>query len=189
MTRVKPFRCGECGSLVKALKRRGRTREYRRGVLLPVPDDFPIPTCVGCGEEYLSVAEAEALDRLQQPVFVERQKRHCGEVVDRIKATHGVTLRAIEQACGVTGTYLSHVLAGRKRAPRSSTCSKRIRSPSRSFGGGSRGDRGRRHHCRAPQPNATNPLPSWPKLRKRAYANAAAGKRAKEQWFLSRFES
>lgn len=116
MTRVKPFRCGECGSLVKALKRRGRTREYRRGVLLPVPDDFPIPTCVGCGEEYLSVAEAEALDRLQQPVFVERQKRHCGEVVDRIKATHGVTLRAIEQACGVTGTYLSHVLAGRKEA-------------------------------------------------------------------------
>src|ERR1035437_8904968 len=105
----KPFRCGVCGASVKSKKTPGRTREYRRGVVLPVPDDFGIPTCTGCGEEYLSVEQAEALDARQAPAYAVWQKDHLSKVVRRIQERHAVTLRQIEGACGVTATYLSHV--------------------------------------------------------------------------------
>ncbi|HEX7604327.1 MAG TPA: helix-turn-helix transcriptional regulator, partial [Polyangiaceae bacterium] len=101
---------------VKSKKTPGRMREYRRGVPLPVPDDFGIPTCAGCGEEYLSVEQAEALDALQAPAYAKWQTEHLTKVIRQIQAAHGVTQRDIEGACGVTGTYLSHVLSGRKEA-------------------------------------------------------------------------
>ena len=116
MTKFKPFRCGECGATVKRKTGPGRVREYRRGVPLPIPSGFAIPTCTACGEEYLSLEEAQRLDDAQRPAFLKWQGAHCREVVARIKTAHGVTLREIERACGVTGTYLSHVLAGRKEA-------------------------------------------------------------------------
>lgn len=112
----KPFRCGFCGALVKAKKAAGRTHDYRRGVPLPVPADFPIPTCSGCGEEYMSVEQARALEAKQAPAYAAWQAAHVGEVVRRLQTLHHVTLRQIEAACGVTGTYLSHVVAGRKEA-------------------------------------------------------------------------
>jgi transcriptional regulator with XRE-family HTH domain len=112
----KPFACGLCGASVKAKRGPGRTREYRRGLLLPVPDDFPMPTCTGCGEEYMSVEQAHSLDAKQAPAYAAWQAEHVGAVVQRLKSVHHVTLRQIEAACGVTGTYLSHVLAGRKEA-------------------------------------------------------------------------
>jgi len=111
-----PFRCGLCGALVKTRKAPGRTHEYRRGVPLPVPDDFPMPTCTGCGEEYMSVEQGTALEARQAPAYAAWQMDHLGAVVRRLQSVHHVTLRQIEAACGVTGTYLSHVLAGRKEA-------------------------------------------------------------------------
>ena len=53
------FACGACGERVTAKTGPGRTYSRER---LPVPDDFRIPTCTGCGEEYLSVERAEALE-------------------------------------------------------------------------------------------------------------------------------
>lgn len=116
MTTFKSFVCGLCGGKVELKSGPGRTHFYRRGLALPVPESFEIPTCSACHEEYLSVERAEALNAALQPSFVELQKSHCREVVETIKAQHGATLRQIEIACGVTPTYLSHILAGRKEA-------------------------------------------------------------------------
>jgi hypothetical protein len=42
----------------------GRTRQLERGVHLPIPDDFGIPTCTRCGEESMSLDVSEKLDAL-----------------------------------------------------------------------------------------------------------------------------
>lgn len=111
-----PFDCAACGGRVKLSAKAGRVREYRRGLALPVPREFRIPTCTECGEEYLSVEQAEELERLQAPAYREWQATHLKEVVRSIQSRHGVTLRQIEAACDITPTYLSHLLAGRKEA-------------------------------------------------------------------------
>jgi len=79
MTTFRPFRCGECGSVVREEAAGGRTTEYLPGVRLPVPDTFAIPTCSGCGEQYMTVEEAERLGAAQEPLFVEWQRRRVAE--------------------------------------------------------------------------------------------------------------
>jgi hypothetical protein len=110
------FRCSTCGDQVRPLAKAGRMAEYRRGVRLPVPDDFVIPTCPTCGAEYTSVELGNALAEAQRPAFLEWQRNTCKSLVQRIQAEHGVTIRDIETACAVSATYLSHVLNGTKEA-------------------------------------------------------------------------
>lgn len=59
-----PFfpRCLECGGQMEMTQRGGRTRELVKGIHLPVPEDFQIPTCQSCGEEVWSPEMSEALD-------------------------------------------------------------------------------------------------------------------------------
>ena len=76
-------RCSECGGAVKLIARSGRTREYRRGVALPIPDDFEIPTCTRCGEEFMTPEISEPLDLLLERVFLGRQV-HELEVCARV---------------------------------------------------------------------------------------------------------
>lgn len=116
MKKFRSFQCGSCGDKVELMRGEGRTREYRFGVSLPIPDDALVATCRGCGETWSTAEEAAELHALQAPAFAAWQRRHCAKVVARIQATHGATLREIERACGVTATYLSHVLSGRKEA-------------------------------------------------------------------------
>lgn len=115
MSKFKPFRCGECGDTVKLVAKAGRVSEYRRGVSLPVPDDFEIPTCPTCGEQYFTVALSDALADRQAELLPEWKRTECAALIDHIRKQHQVTLRQIEGACAVTPTYLSHVLAGGKQ--------------------------------------------------------------------------
>ena len=46
--------CAYCAGEIRPLARAGRMRELYPGVVLPVPEDFEIPTCNGCGDEYMS---------------------------------------------------------------------------------------------------------------------------------------
>jgi hypothetical protein len=57
-------RCPECGGVVQLCQGEGRTRELRRGVVVPIPDDFEILTCVKCGETYMIPEVSEPLDQL-----------------------------------------------------------------------------------------------------------------------------
>ncbi len=57
-------RCGECGGTVRLRTAVGRTREFKRGVHLTIPADFGIPTCLGCGEESMTLEISERLDAI-----------------------------------------------------------------------------------------------------------------------------
>lgn len=102
-------RCPECGGEVRLLARKGRTREYLRGVRLPIPDDFGIPTCMKCGEESMNVEVSEPLDKLLGEHLCSKLRAQVGT----LRGRHGVTQQQIEDALGVTRSYLSHLLAGR----------------------------------------------------------------------------
>lgn len=74
------FRCGECGGSVLPRARPGRTREFKRGVYLSIPDDFEIPTCVACDEEYMSLDISEPLDAILGREF----EKHRSEAMTKL---------------------------------------------------------------------------------------------------------
>lgn len=103
-------RCGECGGSIELQGGPGRTREYIRGVVLAVPPEFKTPVCSNCGEEYMVPEISERLDAVLQ----ERVTRHVNYYVERIQHQHDVSQQDIEDALGVTRSYVSHLRAGRK---------------------------------------------------------------------------
>ncbi len=111
----------ECEACEEGTVRRwahaGRTYEYRRGLELPIPEDLALEECDRCGELYLDEAEADALREAMRKPYLEWQASEARALVDRIThAIPGITQRQLERALGVTATYLSHVLKGRKEA-------------------------------------------------------------------------
>lgn len=115
--RKKPlFRCGECGGEVYATRGPGRLAEYRRGIILPVPDDFEIPICAGCGEKYSNVERGELLYKLQKPAYQEWLRAQTITLIKHIQAESKVTLANLEYACGVSYSYFS-LLQNGKRTP------------------------------------------------------------------------
>lgn len=109
-------RCPACGGTVRLLAKAGRVREFRRGVQLPIPDDFEIPTCTNCGEEMMSLDVSQALDARLQSTFLEEQAAGVHFCVSQIVAREKVTQGQIEDACGVTRSYLSHLMSGKREA-------------------------------------------------------------------------
>lgn len=57
------FVCASCGGQVRLIACAGRTREYKRGIFLEVPDSMEIPTCSGCGETYWDGRLSEAFEK------------------------------------------------------------------------------------------------------------------------------
>ncbi len=78
--------CSNCGQLVTPLKCSGRTANYR-GESFPVPDDFEIPTCVGCGLEWESAEMSVKLDALFEPLWRERHAtpRLTDEIIQAVR--------------------------------------------------------------------------------------------------------
>jgi hypothetical protein len=114
MKKFEPFACDSCGGRVTLRSAPGRTREYRAAVSLSIPNDYEIPTCEQCEETYVSLEEAAELDALQKPKFLEWQETRVSDLISKIRRAHpGLSLRALERICGVTGTYLSHLTGGR----------------------------------------------------------------------------
>lgn len=103
--------CTQCGGAVRPTTGTGRMHEYRPGIVLPIPNGLPIPTCEECGETYLNDSEAGYLERRLKEAFV----AYCQELIGVVRARAGVTLRELEKAAGVTPTYFSHVASGRKQ--------------------------------------------------------------------------
>lgn len=60
--RDKLFDCHCCEHPVIYLYGPGRFHELSQNYWYRLPNDFPIATCVGCGERYLTTTEAEALE-------------------------------------------------------------------------------------------------------------------------------
>lgn len=103
-------RCGDCGGTIELKFGPGRTREHLRGVWLTVPNDFGTPACSSCGEEYMVPEVSEPLDALLRA----RLTAQVNQCVALIQARDNVTQQQIEDALGITRSYLSHLRAGRK---------------------------------------------------------------------------
>lgn len=116
MTTFKTFTCAECGGTVRMLPGAGEKREFRRDVVVRVPSSVKLPKCDGCGELYLAPEDSARIDAALEAAYLEWQRAHYGDLVDRLKRRHGATLRTIERICGVTPSYFSHVMKGRRIA-------------------------------------------------------------------------
>lgn len=64
---MKLITCGECGGDVEMVAKPGRTRDYGKGRILPIPADFELPTCVQCDEEYMDIETSSRLDAILDP--------------------------------------------------------------------------------------------------------------------------
>lgn len=109
-------RCPTCAGKLASRTGPGRTREYRRGVLLRIPPNEPILTCEKCGERFEDAEATARLDEIQARMFREYAATVCRNNVKSIRERHGVSTAEIEDAIGVTRTYLSQVAHGRREA-------------------------------------------------------------------------
>jgi len=64
MIEFRAFTCCYCGGRVDLLPGKGRTRCLEAGIPLSIPDDFLLPTCRKCGEQYMCVEISGPLDAL-----------------------------------------------------------------------------------------------------------------------------
>jgi hypothetical protein len=112
----KPPPCAECGGTIRLVSAKGDWREFRRGVRVRIPDDVLVPRCEGCGETYLGEDDSARLDASARKAFLAEQVAVYTRCVDALQREHGATLREIERVCGVTPTYFSHVMKGRRVA-------------------------------------------------------------------------
>jgi transcriptional regulator with XRE-family HTH domain len=112
MTKVL-FDCDRCEGDVVLTTGPGRATEFRMGIVLEIPEAFPTATCSRCGEIYLNSSEAGQLDKLLESTIAIANE--CRRLVEAIQRKTGYSQKQIEFAAGVTPTYLSHVMGGRKQ--------------------------------------------------------------------------
>jgi transcriptional regulator with XRE-family HTH domain len=89
---------------------------YRRGSKYELPADFEVPTCSACGAMFFDESLREAAKAALKPMYLADQRTHLTFLMETIHEKAGVSNRDVERACGVTRTYLSHLLKGRKEA-------------------------------------------------------------------------
>jgi hypothetical protein len=89
---------------------------YRRGSRFELPADFEVPTCDSCGALFFDEPLRESARAALKPAYLAAQRTHLTFLVETIHAKASVSNRDVERACGVTPTYLSHLLKGRKEA-------------------------------------------------------------------------
>ena len=101
-------RCPKCGAkAVKPRNRAGRTMRYRNIAALPIPADFPIPTCGRCAAEYLSPATCDRLAPLLLSSYQAALRRAAAKLVPA--ATAKISQRRLEAVLGVSPGYLSRI--------------------------------------------------------------------------------
>ncbi len=113
--------CAACGGTVRSHRGPGRTMEYVRGApKFPVPEDFDMPRCDTCGDEYVPPeTEPELLLHLKR-AFLDWQKGHVTQLVQRLQQEHGATKAQVAGVCGVTPSHLSHLMNGSMEDARAS---------------------------------------------------------------------
>jgi hypothetical protein len=116
MNAFKKFSCAECGGTVDMAPGVGRTREFSRGFSVPIPDDFLIPTCGRCGELYVLPEIEQKLNAVLRKRLLQMQADHYRTLVDILMCRNGIKQKDVVRACGVTPSYMSHILNGKRRA-------------------------------------------------------------------------
>ena len=103
-------RCPKCGAkAVRPRQRAGRTMRFRNILALPIPADFPIPTCGRCAAEYLSPATSDRLAPLLLCSYQAALRIAGSKLVNQ--ATANISQRKLERLLGVSQGYLSRIKA------------------------------------------------------------------------------
>lgn len=104
--------CPSCekGTL-RAVALAGRTMKHRNLLEVPVPADFPIPTCDHCGAEVVGFQLAEKLDAVLEDQWqVELAKKAA---IDIARLQEARPLREWERLLGLSSGYLSKLRGGK----------------------------------------------------------------------------
>ena len=110
-------KCLKCGAkAVRPRQRARRTMRYRNLAALPIPEDFPIPTCGRCAAEYLSPATCDHLAPLLLSSYQAALRSAAATLVTA--ATANISQRRLEAVLGISQGYLSGIKSG-KRQPSS----------------------------------------------------------------------
>lgn len=75
--------CLECGCRFEMRTGPGRTRELSRGDPLPIPDDYPSPTCPQCGDELF-------IREITDPLDAHLERRYNVGCADALMAVFGM---------------------------------------------------------------------------------------------------
>jgi hypothetical protein len=88
-------------------------RTFRRGSPpMPVPEDFLIPTCKGCGEIYFSAEESDQLGEHLRKSFLVWQSKHLRSLVGALMSTHGIRQVRVAGLCHTKPDQLTRFLDG-----------------------------------------------------------------------------
>ena len=110
-------KCLKCGAkAVQPRRRPGRTMRYRNIGALPLPANFPVPTCGRCAAEYLSPATCDHLAPLLLSSYQAALRSAAAKLVTA--ATANISQRRLEAVLGISQGYLSGIKSG-KRQPSS----------------------------------------------------------------------
>jgi hypothetical protein len=86
---------------------------YRNIAALPIPADFPIPTCGRCAAEYLSPATCDHLAPLLLSSYQAALRSAAAKLITT--ATANISQRKLEALFGVSQGYLSGVKSGNRQ--------------------------------------------------------------------------
>ena len=110
----RPFACPNCGGQVTERMAPGRTAEFWRGAPeMPIPADFPLPTCERCGETYTQPGQEAALTTILEGEFRKWQVQHLSSLVGHLMGFHDVTQAKVAGAACMTISSLKEAIAGK----------------------------------------------------------------------------
>jgi len=90
--------------------RPGRTRPYRNMRALPIPEDFPLPTCIKCRTEVLDKETHAKLAPLLLEEYRSALRRRIRRIIDAL--TGHTSQRKLELLLGLSQGYLSRLRSG-----------------------------------------------------------------------------
>ncbi len=104
-------KCSKCQSkAVRNWARPGRTVRYRTLAALPIPSDFPIPTCQRCFAEQPTPETRAALAPVLQEAYLQDLRQRARVGIDVV--TKFISQRQLELLLGLSQGYLSRLRAG-----------------------------------------------------------------------------
>lgn len=109
-----PKHCPECGGEVAPKTAAGRTMPYRVMTALELPESLEIPTCAGCGEQYIDGEVNDSIERLLSEAYTKALAERAELALEKLIAV--APKRKLEMIFGLSQGYLSR-LRSRRLSP------------------------------------------------------------------------
>jgi hypothetical protein len=97
-----PRTCPECGGRIEYSSKPGRQYRYHND-LVTISDELKLPTCNGCGEEYLNAELCTLLDRELRNVWVPVQIARIHELVEALERDEALRIAVVADVRATLG--------------------------------------------------------------------------------------